>query len=192
VLPGYAKILVKVNGTYSNAGSFLVKPVLLGLTTNIGLPGTPVTLTGSNFGATQGLSTVTFSSTYGAVQAPVNAWSDTSISVTVPDGAATGVVFVTVNSTSSNTLPFTVPPPHIDMLSRNQGPSGIRLKINGSYFGASQGTIMLGSTPMTVMVWRPNVIIATVPCGATTGNIVVTRVGGGEPSNGVLYTVISQ
>ncbi|HZR27621.1 MAG TPA: IPT/TIG domain-containing protein [Terriglobales bacterium] len=190
---GFASILVKVNGTYSNTGSFMVKPVLLGLSANIGLPGTQVALTGSNFGATQGLSTVTFSSTtYGAVQAPVTAWSDTSINVTVPDGAATGVVFVTVNGTPSNTVPFTVPPPHIDSLSRNQGPGGVRVKISGSNFGTTQGTVMIGSAPMTVMVWKPSVIVATVPCGASSGNIVVTRYGGGEPSNGVLYTVISQ
>ena len=56
--------------------------------------GTEVTITGLNFGANRGSSTVTFNGTPVTVYL---SWSDTSIEVEVPTGAATGNVVVTVS-----------------------------------------------------------------------------------------------
>ena len=64
----------------------------------------PVTITGTNFGSTQGSSTVTFNGT----AATPTSWSATSIATTVPDGATTGNVVVTVSSVGSNGVNFTV------------------------------------------------------------------------------------
>jgi hypothetical protein len=66
--------------------------------------GTTVTLTGANFRATQAQSTVTFN----GVNAVPSAWSATSITVTVPAGATTGQVRVTVGAGVSNGIQFTV------------------------------------------------------------------------------------
>ncbi|HKF21771.1 MAG TPA: IPT/TIG domain-containing protein, partial [Candidatus Angelobacter sp.] len=67
-----------------------------------------VTITGTNFGATQGDSSVLF----GQLSAQVVSWSDTSIVVTVPaglrDGSTTQVVVFTDNGTS-NAVNFTTP-----------------------------------------------------------------------------------
>src|SRR6516164_452243 len=67
-----------------------------------GTVGTPVTITGTNFGATQGGSTVTFNGT----AATATTWSSTSIAVTVPAGATTGNVVVTVEGRASNCVNF--------------------------------------------------------------------------------------
>ena len=70
-----------------------------------GFPGTPVTITGVNFGATQGTSTVTFN----GVTAGVTNWSATSITAIVPVGATSGAVIVTVGTLTSNSVSFTIP-----------------------------------------------------------------------------------
>ena len=73
-------------------------PVIASLSPASGLAGTSVVLTGSNFGSTQGTSTVTFN----GAAAAVRSWSQTSIAATVPSGATTGPVVVTVNGVASN------------------------------------------------------------------------------------------
>ena len=63
-----------------------------------------MTITGTNFGATQGTSTVTFN---GTIATPTS-WTATSIVVPVPAGATTGNVVVTVGGVASNAMVFTV------------------------------------------------------------------------------------
>jgi hypothetical protein len=82
----------------------LPAPTLTTLSVTTGPVGTTVTLTGANFRATQAQSTVTFN----GVTAVPSAWSATSITVTVPAGATTGQVRVTVGAGVSNGIQFTV------------------------------------------------------------------------------------
>jgi hypothetical protein len=79
-------------------------PSITSLTPNSGPVGTSVTIAGTNFGATQGTSTVTFSGT----AATPTSWSASSIVVPVPAGATTGNVIVTVGGVASNGVVFTV------------------------------------------------------------------------------------
>ena len=74
-------------------------PVITNLNPDSGDVGTVVTITGSNFGSSRGSSRVTFNGT----TASTSSWSATSIVATVPSGATTGPVVVTVNSIGSNT-----------------------------------------------------------------------------------------
>ena len=69
-----------------------------------GAVGTAVTIAGTNFGATQGTSTVKFN---GALGTPTS-WSATSVVVPVASGATTGSVVVTVGGVASNGVNFTV------------------------------------------------------------------------------------
>src|SRR5205807_785625 len=69
-----------------------------------GLVGTSVTITGANFGSTQGTSTVKFNGT----AATPTSWSATSIVAPVPAGATTGNIVVTVAGVASNGVSFTV------------------------------------------------------------------------------------
>jgi IPT/TIG domain len=79
----------------------------LNLSLTKGSVGTEVTLTGTGFGPIHGSSTVTFNGSMGTPKY----WSDTKIVVSVPHGASTGPVVVTVNGQASNGVLFTVTPP---------------------------------------------------------------------------------
>jgi hypothetical protein len=88
-------------------------PSVTSLTPTSGPAGTIVTIAGSNFGATQGTSSVSFN---GAIAIPTT-WEATSISVPVPAGAATMSVVVTVGGVASPGVVFTVLPTHTQTLS---------------------------------------------------------------------------
>jgi uncharacterized membrane protein len=94
-------------------------PGIASLAPASGFIATPIAITGTNFGATQGSSTVTV----GGIAAMLVSWSDTSIVVTVPIGATTGNVVVTVMGVATNAVPFTVNIPVItaDAVSPNAG-----------------------------------------------------------------------
>jgi hypothetical protein len=100
---------VTVGGVASNGVTFTVTttstaPVISNLNPTSGAVGTSVTITGSNFGASQGTSTVTFNGT----AATPSSWSATSIIAPVPSGATTGPVVVRVGGVASNGVTFTV------------------------------------------------------------------------------------
>ena len=77
--------------------------VITNLSPATGEVGTSAVITGTNFGISQG-STVQFNGT----TAKGSSWSNTSISVTVPSGATTGKVIVTVSKVASNGKDFTI------------------------------------------------------------------------------------
>jgi hypothetical protein len=100
-------VVVTVGGMASNGVTFTVTtpgPSITSLNPTSGAVGTSVTITGANFGASQGTSTVTFN---GTVAAPTS-WSATSLVAPVPPGATTGNVVVTVGGVVSNGTSFTV------------------------------------------------------------------------------------
>src|SRR5262249_51073977 len=103
-------VVVAVGGVPSNSVSFSVTPPvpnISNLNPISGQVGTSVTITGTNFGASQGTSTVTFSGTSAGTIAPAN-WSSTRITAQVPTGATSGPVVVTVGGVASNGLGFNV------------------------------------------------------------------------------------
>jgi hypothetical protein len=85
----------------------LAPPSITLLSPASGPVGTPIAITGTNFGTTQGSSTVTFN---GVSAGTATNWSSTSITVPVPAGATTGNVVVTVSSVASSGSAFTVTP----------------------------------------------------------------------------------
>ena len=80
-------------------------PTISGLNPASGAVGTSVEITGVNFGASRGTSTVSFN---GTAVAAYTSWSASSIEVEVPAGATTGEVVVTVDGVASNGVGFTV------------------------------------------------------------------------------------
>jgi Big-like domain-containing protein/IPT/TIG domain-containing protein/carboxypeptidase family protein/beta-propeller repeat-containing protein len=86
------------------ATEVITAPSIKTLTPASGPIGTVVTISGLNFGAAQGTSTLTFNA---AAAAPTS-WSDQNIVVAVPAFASTGAVIVTVNGIPSNAVIFTV------------------------------------------------------------------------------------
>ena len=185
-------VIVTVGGQVSNAFTFILTgppPNISTLTPNNGPVGTSVNIAGANFGASQGTSTITFN---GVSAATASSWSASSITVSVPPGATTGSVIVTVGGQASDALTFTVtvPGPSISALTPNNGPVGTSVTIAGSNFGASQGTSTVtfnGVSAGTASSWSASTITVNVPSGATTGNVVVTA--NGVASNSVNFTV---
>ena len=185
-------VVVTISGLASNGVNFTVlpTPAITSLSPSSGPVGSQVTITGTNFGSTQGSSTISFN---GTLATTIGNWNSNQIAATVPVGAATGNIVVTVNSVPSNGLNFTVlPTPNIASLSPTSGSVGTSVSITGTNFGSTQGssTVSFNGTPATTIGnWNPTQITATVPAGATTGNVVVTV--NGVPSNGLNFTVIA-
>ncbi len=99
-------VVVTVNGAASNGVTFTVipPPSLTSAAPTSAHRGESVTITGANFLASQGSSTITFN---GVAGTPTS-WSNTSIAVPVPSTATTGPIVVTVSAQASNSVPFTV------------------------------------------------------------------------------------
>jgi hypothetical protein len=176
------------SGDQSNSLSFTIIPAvsIASLSPSSGAVGDPITINGVSFGSTQGTSAVKFN----GVTATASSWSDTAILAGVPTGAMTGSVVVTVGSTSSSGVQFTVAArPTISSLSPSSGPAGISVTIAGTNFGSSQvsATVSFNGTPATPSSWGTSSIVAYVPSGATSGNVVVTA--SGEASSGMTFTV---
>jgi len=151
-------VVVTVGGVASNGSTFTVtssssSPTITSLSPTSGPVGTSVTITGTNFGATQGSSTVIF---YNNQAATVSSWSATSIVVTVPPGATTGNVVVAVSGVGSNGVTFTV-----TTMTASKFP--IKLSANKRYFVDANGNPWLmvmdaahhlmpviGSTPSSI------------------------------------------
>jgi hypothetical protein len=179
--------------TASNADLFTYAvpptPAITNLTPNSGLEGSSVAIIGTNFGSTQGTSTVTFN---GTAATSISLWNSTSIVAAVPAGATTGNVVITVGGVASAGVPFTVtlPVPVIAQLTPNSGVVGASVGIIGTNFGMAQGTSTVtfnGTLATSITSWTLTSIVAVVPTGATTGNVVVTV--GGVTSAGVPFTV---
>ena len=183
-------VVVTVSGVGSNGVNFTVNtpaPSITSLNPSSGLVGSSVTITGANFGATQGASSVKFNGT----TAPITSWSATSIVAQVPTGATTGSVVVTIGGVASNGVAFTVTTatPSISGLNPTLGMVGTSVTVSGSNFGATQGTstVKFNGVAGAPTNWSATSIAVPVPTGATTGNVVVTV--GGTTSNGVNFTV---
>ena len=154
---------------------------LTSLSPSSGPVATVVTISGSNFGASQGSSTVTFNGT----AASPTSWSATSIGVPVPAGATTGNVVVTVAGVASNPLTYTVTvPPTLTSLSPSSGPVATAVTIAGSNFGSTQGTssVTFSGIAATPTSWSATRIVVSIPAGATSGNVVVTVGGLASPA----------
>jgi hypothetical protein len=88
----------------SASGGVATKPSITRLNPASGVVGASVTITGTNFGAAQGTSTMKFN----GITATPTSWSATSIVAAVPAGATTGNVVVTVGGVASNGVSFAV------------------------------------------------------------------------------------
>src|SRR5262249_9412057 len=108
VAPGNVPVVLTVQGL-PNSTSFSVTPGISQLSPASGPVGTLLTISGSGFGAVMSNGAVWFG---GGKQGTVASWADTSVSVAVPAGAATGnVVVCPATATSpycSNGVAFTV------------------------------------------------------------------------------------
>ncbi|HEY2499392.1 MAG TPA: IPT/TIG domain-containing protein [Candidatus Angelobacter sp.] len=171
---------------FSNAVTFSVKPGVGQLSPSVGPVGAPVTVAGTNFGDSQGSSTITL----GGVSLTPSQWTDPQISVTVPAGfpAGSAELVVTVNGLSSAPQPLLVIPVIISD-SPAEASVGTPATLTGSSFGGQQGqsTLTFNGVPAIPSAWSDTSITAPVPVGATTGPLVVTV--NGLATNGLPFNV---
>ena len=117
VAPGTYNVSVTVGAQTSNALPFTVTtnaPTITLVSPASGPVLTTVTITGTNFGLNQLVSSLTI----GGAFAPVISWGDTQIIATVPNTLGQGaqqVVVTTVNGSASSTFTVTPPLPTLDM-----------------------------------------------------------------------------
>ena len=205
----YVGLAVSGNA-YLKTGTFDNVTVVQGTTPSVssvspvvGTYGTSVTITGSNFGAAQGTSTVSFN---GGTSSSVTSWSDSQIVATVPTSSpvGTGPVTVSVNSVSSPVTTaslFTLISPVITNLEPPFGAIGGTLVINGHGFGASQnGVVSINGVVAPIQYsclqqpwyecWTDNQIQVIIPSNASTGMVTVTN--DGIVSNAMPFTLEGQ
>jgi RHS repeat-associated protein len=179
--------------TFDNVSIFQGSiPNVISLSPFSGGVGTTVAITGTDFGATQSTSTVTFG---GVSATSFSGWSNTSITTSVPSGVPGGPipVVVTVGSTGSNaTTLFTAYDPIITSITPPSGPLFGLITLNGSGFGTPQYTgrpsVSINGVAATVVSWTDTTINAQVLSGTTSGPATVTV--GGYTSGGVAFTVV--
>ena len=178
-------VVVVVNSTPSAGVPFTVTgpPAIGSLTPASGLPGSLVTIAGTNL-STAG--TVTFAGT----PASVKSWTTTSIVAAVPQTAVSGGVVVDAFGVLSNGVPFTVSAaPAITAVTPATGSAGQVVTISGSAFGASEGTSMVTFDGLLARVnsWSDTALSVVVPRDVSSGPVVV-RVAS-RPSNAVTFSV---
>lgn len=175
-------VVTTAAGLASAGVNFVVRPKINGISPSSGTPGTPVTLTGSGFGAAPG------SVWFGSVQASITSWTTTSIDTIVPPGVTSSSLVVNASGIDSNNPGFSIPRPTVDSFFPLSGRYGNSITITGTNFGTinAPATVKFNGTPATAAsTWTNTTIVAAVPTGASTGPITVT------PSfNGPTFTVI--
>jgi YD repeat-containing protein len=176
-------VTVTVAGQAANSVFDVVpRPTITSLSPTTGTVGTALTINGTNFGNPKApTSTVTINGT------PVTAftsWIATKIVCTVPAGATTGPVVVTVgNAPNTGTTTFTVTgPPQITNVSPASASNPTQITITGTSFGNSQITgslVKFNTLTASVASWSNTSILLTVPAAAVSGSLTVTTSAGG-------------
>jgi regulation of enolase protein 1 (concanavalin A-like superfamily) len=159
-------------------------PVISNVSATTGAVGSQVTISGSNFGATQGGSTVLLN----GAPVTINTWSATSISITIPAGATTGplVVSVAPGMNDSNAVVFTVtaqalPSGWLDQDIGTVGPAGSAGYSSGTFTVKGAGTQIYGNADSFHFVYQ-----ALSGDGTVVARVVSVQGGAGYAAAGVM------
>jgi uncharacterized membrane protein YdjX (TVP38/TMEM64 family) len=181
---------VQQAGTWSNSITFtIITPTISSISPSSGVPGTQVTINGTNFGSTQGSGQLWLGSTYAG---SIVSWSATQIVATVAANSISGNAQVQQSGVWGNQVAFTVTSPSITSISPTTARAGDSITITGTNFGSTQGSgqVWLGSKLAGSYVsWSNTQIVATVASGATSGTAQVKQ--SGVWGNSVALTVIT-
>jgi len=133
-------------------------PLISSVSATTGTIGSPVAILGSNFGASQGSSAVLLN----GAPVTINSWSATSISITIPAGATSGplVVSVAPGMNDSNPVVFTVtaqplPSGWLDQDVGSVGLSGSAAYSSGTFTVKGAGAQIYGAADAFHFVYQP-------------------------------------
>ena len=157
-------------------------PVISGVSGTTGSVGSSVTISGSGFGATQGSSLVFLNDAV----VTVNSWSATTIDITIPPGATSGplVVSVTPNMNDSNAVDFVVTPQALPNSWQNQdigavGIAGSATYASGVFSVTGAGRGITGTSDQLQFAYQP-----LSGDGTIVARVVSTQ--GTDPTAGVM------
>jgi hypothetical protein len=170
--------------TLSSAEIYTPLPGISNVSPTSGPVGATVTITGTNFGPTQGSSTVTFN----GIAAVPTLWNASGIVVLVPNGATSGPIVITANGFQAS-VNFQVLNLYLTSISPSIAGIGSTVTLVGAGFGASQGTgsLSIGGLQPFVFTWSDTQIVAVVPPTTTSGLVQVSQ--GGQTSNSLNFIV---
>ncbi len=169
VVPGVAvtgPLAVSVNGVVSNQALLTISgsPSITSVSSTQVSYAMPVRISGKNFGAAQGTSSIRFG-TYAAKS--VVSWHDNEIVATVPEPFTSGVITLTINGKSYGSGAISLSNNHqITSVSPDSAFAREVITIRGKMFGYEQGrsTIIFGYVDTaTVVSWSDTVLTVIVP-----------------------------
>lgn len=164
------------------------KPQIDSIQPDSGPVGTSVTISGSGFSATASENEVVFDGT----AAEITNASESQLTATVPDGAESGSVVVSVNGVTASGPSFTVEPeaPTITSVEPKNGAVGIEVIIEGKNFSpsASGNTITFNGVQAQVRGAAEDQLLTEVPQGADDGPVEVTV--SGKSTTGPEFNVV--
>jgi hypothetical protein len=177
------------NSSTSSVLTQTINSALQVVTTSL-LAGTAGTSYSATLAATAGLTPYRWAISSGSLPAGLSLNANTGAITGTPTVAGTSNF--TVQVTDANNLTATQPlsivvAAVITALSPVFAPVGTNVTISGVGFGTTPGTVAFnGVAATTITSWGATSIVAAVPTGAGTGNVVVTV--GGVSSNGIIFT----
>ncbi|MBI2947597.1 MAG: IPT/TIG domain-containing protein [Verrucomicrobia bacterium] len=174
-------------GTAVTSVHFRVPPRITSFTPTNGAPGSTVILEGENF---TGANAVRFNGTNASAFVVT---AQNQIHATVPNGATSGFITVTTpvgTGATTNHFVVTGTEPIITDFSPTNGVAGTLVIIEGRYFTGATAVKFNGVNAAGFFVTAPTQISATVPAGATTGPITISRLSetGASPKAFVVTT----
>lgn len=151
------------SGGSSNPISVATGPAITSIFPASGGPGTPITIQGTNFGIVQGSSFISYS----GVTAHPTTWSNTQITLTMPDSTANNGNFVVVvgGVYSNSSTPFNLSGPSIFRILPETGTIGSEVTIEGQGFGTQSGGayVTFNYNQALIKNWSSTRITCTVP-----------------------------
>ncbi len=154
------------------------RPTIISIEPTLGRFGDEVIITGTNFDP----QIVDNSVKLNGITASIKSANPTSIVITVPDGASTGVIEVSVINFDVSGPTFTVlaPLPVMSNITPLTGGVSETVTITGENFGGNitDNTVSFNGTTAVITSSSTTSITTSVPDGATTGPISITAPGG--------------
>jgi hypothetical protein len=158
-------------------------PQITGISPNLSDIGTTIVLNGTNFSRLASNNKVTFS---GDIAALVSASTDSTLTVTVPEGAITGPISLSLSQFTIQSPVFNIAAaPVITGFTNSPGLVGDLVLISGENFSTTitDNTVNFNGISAQITVASASEITVIVPENATTGPITVFVLGQSDVSN---------
>ena len=159
----------------------ITSPWIRTVSPQTGRANTLVSVTGSNFGASRGSSSVRIGS---AAIPSFSAWSSSRIQFRIPVNMRSGNLSIRTTEGTSNTLFLEVTSPYLSRVYPTSVEPGDRLTLTGANFRSTRGTGYVLFTPNTrplswdYVTWSDSRIVVKVPSMAESGNVKVGTIYG--------------